>query len=64
MARQNVEAHHHNANAAEPAVKTTKYHIISHTVTMDSSCPIQLWREMNPHIPDMLHMLHTSRNNN
>ena len=26
IARQNAEAHHHNANAAELAVKSTKYH--------------------------------------
>ena len=46
--RQNVEAHHHNANAAEPAVKTAKYHIISHIATMDASCSIQLWSGMIP----------------
>ena len=40
--RQNVDAHHHNANAAEPTVKTAKHHIISHIATMDASCPIQL----------------------
>ena len=40
--RQNVEAHHHNANAAEPAVKSAKYHIISNIATMDKSCPIKL----------------------
>jgi hypothetical protein len=32
-ARHNVEAHHHNVNAAEPAVKSAKYHIISHVAT-------------------------------
>ena len=47
-ARQNMEAHHHNANVAETAVKTAKYHIISHIATMDASCPIQLWSEMIP----------------
>ena len=39
-ARQNVKAHHDNANAAEPTVKTATYHIISHIATMDASCPI------------------------
>jgi hypothetical protein len=41
-ARQNVETHHHNANAAEPAVKLAKYHIIYHVATLDNDCPIQL----------------------
>ena len=41
-ARQNLEGNHHNANTAEPAVKTVKYRIISHIATMDASCPIQL----------------------
>ena len=62
--RQNVEAHHHNANAAEPAVKTAKHHIISHIATMDASCPTQLWSEMIPQMQDTLNMLRTSRNNN
>ena len=46
--RQNVEAHHYDDNAAEPAVTCTKYHIISHIATMDASCLIQLWSEMIP----------------
>jgi hypothetical protein len=45
-ARQNVEAYHHNANAAEPAVKLAKYHTISHISTLDNDCPIQLWSKM------------------
>ena len=55
--RQNVEAHHHNVNTAEPAVKSAKYHIISHIATMDESCPIQLWSDMIPQMQDMLNML-------
>ena len=62
-ARQNVEEHHHNANAAELAVKTAKYHIISHIATMNASCPIQLWSEIIPQMQDTLNMLRTSRNN-
>ena len=34
-ARKNVEAHNHKVNAAEPAVKTAKYHIIAHVATLD-----------------------------
>ena len=63
-ARQYVKAHNHNTNAAEPAVKTARYHIISHIATMDVSCPIQLWSEMIPQIQDTLNMLRTSRNDN
>ena len=43
-ARKKVEAHHHNTNAADQAVKSTRYHIISHVTTIDASCLIQLWR--------------------
>jgi hypothetical protein len=47
-ARQNVEAHHQNTNAAKPTVKSIKYHIISHIATLDDGYPIQLWSEMLP----------------
>ena len=47
---ENVEAHHQNANAGEPASKSAKYHIISHISTMDTRRPIQLWSEMVPQI--------------
>ena len=62
--RQNVEAHHHNVNAAKPAVKSTKYHLISHVDTVDVNWPIQLWSEMLPQIQETLHMVRTSRDNN
>ena len=62
--RQNVEAHNHRANAAEPAVKTAKYHLISHLATLDPNCPIQLWSQMLPQIEDTLNMLRTSRRDN
>ena len=41
-ARQNVEAHNHIVNAAEPEVKTAKYPIISHIATLDHQFQIQL----------------------
>ena len=63
-ARQNVEAHNHRVNAAEPAVKTSKYHIIAHIATLDHQCLIQLWSRMLPQMQDTLNMLRTSRNNN
>ena len=62
--RQKLEAHNHNVNAAEPAVKTAKLHIIAHVSMLDHQCPIQLWSKMLPKIQDTLNMLHTSRNNN
>ena len=40
--RQNMEADHNNTNAAGPAVKSTKYHIISNIATMGAICPIKL----------------------
>jgi hypothetical protein len=61
---QQFKAHHHSANAAEPAAKSIKYHIFSCIVIMDASCPIQLWSEMIPQMQDTLNMLRTSRNNN
>ena len=63
-ARKNVEAHNHRVNAAEPAVKTEKYHIIAHIATLDHQCPIKLWSKMLPQMQDKLNMLRTSRNNN
>ena len=63
-ARQNVEAHNHKVNVAEPAVKTVKYHIIAHVSTLDHQCPIQLWSNMLPQMQDTLNMLCTSCNNN
>ena len=64
-ARQNVEAHsHRNINAAEPAVKTAKYHIIAHIAMLDHQCPIQLWSKMLQQMQYTLNMLRTSRNNN
>ena len=43
-----VVAHNHKFNAAEPAVKTAKYHIIAHVATLDHQCPIQLWSKIMP----------------
>ena len=59
--RQHVEDHHHNANAAKIDVKPAKYHIISHSATLNKDCPVQLWREKLPQIQDTLNMLRKSR---
>ena len=34
--RHNLKARHHSANRAELAIKSAKYHIISHVATMDA----------------------------
>ena len=62
--RQNMEVHHHNVNAAEPAVKSAKDHILSHVATMDAFCPIHLWSNIISQMQDTLNMLRTLRNNN
>ena len=62
-ARQNAEPHNHAAQAAEPAVKTAKYHIIATIATFNYHCPIQLWSKMLPQMQDTLNMMRTSRNN-
>ena len=62
--RQTVEAHIHSTNATKPAVKTTKYHVISHIDTLDVNCPIQLWAKMLPQTKNTIKMFHTSHNNN
>ena len=58
-----MEAHNHRVNAAEPAVKTAKYHIIAHIATLDHQCSMQFWSKMLPHMHDTLNMLRTSCNN-
>ena len=45
-ARHMVAPHNHRVNAAEPAVKTAKYHLIAALATLDDDCPIQLWSKM------------------
>ena len=60
--RHHVEPHNHRVNAAEPAVKTAKYHMIAALATLDWSCPIQLWSKMMEQIQDTLNMFRTSRN--
>ena len=58
---QLVEPHNHRVNAAEPAVKSVKYHTIASLATMDPNCPIQLWCRFLPQIEITLNILRTSR---
>ena len=52
--RHNVAPHNHRVNAAEPAVKTAKYHLIAALATLDDDCPIQLWSKMVSRIRKIL----------
>ena len=60
--RHNVAPHNHRVNAAEPAVKTAKYHLIVALATLDWNCPIQLWSKMTNKNQDTLNMFRTARN--
>ena len=61
--RHHVAPHSHRVNAAEPAVKTAKYHLIAALATLDWGCPVQLWSKMLKQVQDTLNMFRTSRNN-
>ena len=61
--RHHVAPHSHRVNAAEPTVKTAKYHLIAALATLDWGCPIQLWSKMLKQVQDTLNMFRTSRNN-
>ena len=60
--RHHAAPHAHRVNAAEPAVKTAKYHLIAALATLDWGCPIQLWSKMLKQVQDTLNMFRTSRN--
>ena len=47
---QLVEPHNHRVNAAEPAVKTAKYHTIAGLATVNIACPLRLWCKFVPKI--------------
>ena len=61
---QLVEPHNHRVNAAEPAVKTVKYHTLASLATLDPNCPIQLWCRFIQQIEITLNIMRTSRQNN
>ena len=54
----------HKVNACEPAVKSTKCHVISSIATVDENCPLQLWSRFLPQMQRTLNMLGTSQQNN
>ncbi len=60
---QIVEPHNHHVNASEPAIKTTKYHLIAGLATVHKDCPLQLWDKFLQQAEDTLNMLRMSRAN-
>ena len=60
---QLVEPHNHRVNAAEPAVKSVKYHALAAFATLDPNCPIQLWDQFIEQIEITLNLLQTWRRN-
>jgi len=40
---QIAEPYSHRVNAAEPAVKSVKYHVLAGLATVHPDCPLQLW---------------------
>ncbi len=61
MRIQLVEPHNHRVNAAETAVKATKYLIIACLQTVDPECPLQLWVKFVPQLQDTLNLLRTAQ---
>ena len=61
---QLVEPHNHRVNAAEPAVKSTKYYTLANFATLDPNFPIQLWCKFTKQIETTLNILRTSRRDN
>ena len=59
--RHHVAPHANRINAAEPAVKTAKYHLIAALATLDWGCPIQLWSKMLKQVQDTLNMFRTKK---
>ncbi len=60
---QLVKPHNHRVNAAEPAVKTTKYHLVAGLATGHKYCPLQIWDKFLQQDKDTLNLLRTSRTN-
>ena len=60
---QLVKPHNHCVNAAEPAVKAAKYHIIAGLATVDITCPLRLWCKFVLQTQEIMNMVRTSRRN-
>ena len=58
---QLVEPRNHRVNAAETAIKATKYHILASLQTVDKDCPLQLWSKFTEQMQDTLNLLRTAR---
>ena len=60
---QFVEAHNHQINAAERAIRTFKDHFIAGLCTAHPQFPLQLWCELLPHAELSLNLLRRARCN-
>ena len=58
---QLVKPYNHRVSAAEPAVKTAKYHIIAGLGTVNVNCPLQLWCQFLTQMQDLLNTMRTLR---
>ena len=58
---QIVEPHDHSVDAAEPAVKAIKYHVIAGLAMVDIHFPLQLWNLSLAQMQDTSNLLRTSR---
>ena len=58
---QIVKPHNHSVNAAEPAVKAIKYHVIAGLTTVDINCLLQLWDLFLSQMQDTFNLLRVSR---
>ena len=61
MTIQFVEPENHRVNAAETAIKATKYHILAGLQTVDKDRPLQLWSKFTEQMQDTLNLLRTAR---
>ena len=61
VAIQLVVPHNHRVNAAEPVLKTAKYHLIASLSTVTKQTPLQFWCAYLPQVEMTLNMLRTSR---
>ena len=60
---QLAEPYNHCVNAAEPAVKLVKYHVLAGLATVHPDCPLQLWDRFLAQMQDTLNMLCTLQYN-
>ena len=58
---QLVKPHNHRVNAAETAIKSTKYHVITGLQTVDLDFSLQIWAKFIEQMQVTLNLLQTPR---